>query len=178
MAIQFAILGLLSCRPATGYDLKKIFEDSSFLYWSGNNNQIYRALLDMQEQGYVTNRVIHQDGTPSKKVYTVTQEGINALKEWVRSTPQPPECKKQFLVQLAWADLLNEGELDKLIGQYQQAVTMQLVMEREKRKRHRHSPNRNERETLIFDMIHQNIESGYRTELEWIEELRQSLLEI
>ena len=90
-----------------------------------------------------------------------------------------PNAKNSFLVQLAWADLLNEGELDKLIRQYQQAVTMQLVMERGKNASGTGiRPNRNERETLIFDMIHQNIESGYRAELEWIEELRQSLLEI
>ena len=40
MAIRYAILGLLSWRPFTGYDLKKMIGDSVFLYWSGNNNQI------------------------------------------------------------------------------------------------------------------------------------------
>ena len=43
MSIHHAILGLLSWKPHTGYDLKKVFEDSAFMHWSGNNNQIYRA---------------------------------------------------------------------------------------------------------------------------------------
>ncbi|RPI32756.1 MAG: DUF4180 domain-containing protein, partial [Chloroflexota bacterium] len=42
MDIKFAILGYLSWRPFSGYDLKKLFADSAAFYWSGNNNQIYR----------------------------------------------------------------------------------------------------------------------------------------
>jgi len=46
MTIQFAVLGLLSGKPSSGYELKKVFEDSPYLYWSGNNNKIYKSLLD------------------------------------------------------------------------------------------------------------------------------------
>ena len=44
MIIDYAILGLLSWKPLTGYDVKRVMQDSPFLYWSGNNNQIYKAL--------------------------------------------------------------------------------------------------------------------------------------
>ena len=44
MTLEYAILGLLSWKPFSGYDLKKIFSDSPIYYWSGNNNQIYRTL--------------------------------------------------------------------------------------------------------------------------------------
>ena len=47
MSIEHAILGLLSWRPMSGYDLKKIFEEASILYWSGNNNEIYRTLVKL-----------------------------------------------------------------------------------------------------------------------------------
>ena len=50
MSIKLAILGMLSWKSSTGYELKKIFEDSSFMYWSGNNNQIYKALLNVKRQ--------------------------------------------------------------------------------------------------------------------------------
>ena len=35
MMIDHAILGLLSWKPLTGYDVKRVMQDSPFLYWSG-----------------------------------------------------------------------------------------------------------------------------------------------
>ena len=67
MTIQLAILGLLSWKPSSGYELKKVFEDSPYLYWSGNNNQIYKSLLELQKADLISSETIHQDGAPSKK---------------------------------------------------------------------------------------------------------------
>lgn len=47
MTIEDAILGLLSWRALSGYNMKKLFEESPTLYWSGNNNEVYRALLSL-----------------------------------------------------------------------------------------------------------------------------------
>ncbi len=107
MTIEYAILGILSLRPMTGYDLKKVMQESQFMHWSGNNNQIYKALLELLEQEYVENEVQHQDGAPSKKLYTITQKGREELAEWSASAPEIPECKKPFLTQLAFADALG-----------------------------------------------------------------------
>ncbi|MDF2588164.1 MAG: putative transcriptional regulator [Anaerocolumna sp.] len=175
MSIKYAILGILSWKPTTGYDLKKIFEDSSFLYWSGNNNQIYKALIQMQEEELVTSEVIHQDNSPSKKIYTITKEGQNELKEWVMSTPEAPEIKKSFLVQFAWSDMLNDEELSVLLDHYETEIRIQLIMQQEKNRRAQNSPNRNQRESLIWEMISENIISTYKNELNWVRETRQKL---
>jgi DNA-binding PadR family transcriptional regulator len=50
MTINFAVLGILSYQPMSGYDLKKIMQDSVYMHWSGNNNQIYKALLELLER--------------------------------------------------------------------------------------------------------------------------------
>lgn len=177
MSIKYAILGLLSWQPATGYELKKVFEESSMMYWSGNNNQIYKALLQLQEESLVTSQVIHQDSSPSKKIYTITQEGLQELKVWVLSSPEAPEFKKPFLVQLAWSDLLTDQELSELLSKYEREVRMQLLMEQEKTRRALHTPDRNPREKLLWDMISQNLISSCKNELNWVSELRQRLFE-
>ena len=177
MSIKFAILGLLSWQSATGYELKKVFEESSIMYWSGNNNQIYKALLQLQEEELVVSEVVHQNSSPSKKIYTITQTGLEELKEWVLSSPEAPEFKKPFLVQLAWSDLLSDEELNELLSKYESEVRMQLVMEQEKNRRALHTPNRNIREKLIWDMISENLVSSCQNELNWVRELRQKLFE-
>ncbi|GMX64917.1 DUF4180 domain-containing protein [Paenibacillus elgii] len=177
MSIQLAILGILSWKSSTGYELKKIFEDSSFMYWSGNNNQIYKALMNMENDGFVTNEVVHQDNSPSKKIYSITEEGLKELKKWLVSSPDAPEIKKTFLVQLAWSDMLSNQELSNVLSEYENEIKLQLIMQNEKYRRALHSPNRSTRESLIWEMISENIISTYNNELNWVRETRQKLFE-
>jgi len=78
MSIQYAILGLLGCGSFSGYDLKKIIQESPFLPWSGNNNQIYKALTELVEEGYAVSETVHREGAPSKKMYSITVRGEEA----------------------------------------------------------------------------------------------------
>ncbi|MVO98263.1 DUF4180 domain-containing protein [Paenibacillus lutrae] len=177
MSIQLAILGILSWKSSTGYELKKIFEESSFMYWSGNNNQIYKALMNLENDDFVTSEVVHQDNSPSKKIYTLTEEGLKELKKWLVSSSEAPEIKKTFLVQLAWSDLLSNQELSEILSKYESEIKLQLIMQKEKYRRALHSPNRSRRESLIWEMISENIISTYNNELNWVRETRQRLFE-
>lgn len=175
MSINNAILGILSYKSLSGYDLKKVIQESPFMHWSGNNNQIYKALVELLDEGYVTNEVCHQESSPSKKIYTITKEGRAALKTWVLSTPEPPEYKKTFLIQLAWAGELNTEELDSIITNYENEVRMQVIMQQENKRRAAFLPDRNSKDIYLWEMIYENIISSYKVELSWIQELRKKL---
>lgn len=175
MSINYAILGILSYKSLTGYDLKKIIQESPFMHWSGNNNQIYKALVELLDDAYVTNEVHHQESSPSKKIYTITEEGRKALKVWVLSKPEAPEYKKTFLIQLAWADLLDVEELNMLLTGYENEIRVQIIMHQETKSRAVFCPDRTDREVLIWDMLYDNILSSYENELNWIQKLRKEL---
>lgn len=175
MSIKYAILGILSCKPLTGYDLKKIIQESAFMYWSGNNNQIYKSLVELLDEGFVTGEVHHQESSPSKKIYTITEEGTAELKDWVLSTPQAPEFKKTFLIQLAWADQLNAEELNTLLSRYEDEITMQILLQQQKKSREPFSPDRTSREAYLWGAIHENVLSSYKNELSWVQKLRKEL---
>lgn len=178
MSINYAILGILSYKPMTGYDIKKIIQDSTFMYWSGNNNQIYKSLSELLNKGMVTNEVKHQEGSPTKKVYKITDEGLDALKEWVLFSIEPNEIKKPFLIQLAWSNQLNTNELNAIIDEYYNQVKMQLLMEKSNRENKSFSPNRTPLETTIWSFIKDNIIRTYENELVWIEKLRDAISNI
>lgn len=95
------------------------------------------------------NEIQHQEGSPSKKIYTITNDGLSALKEWVLSDPEAPEFKKSFLIQLAWADQLNNAELNEMLSRYENEIKMQLLLQQEKIRRGLDSPNRNSREVFL-----------------------------
>ena len=178
MSIQYAILGLLSWKPSSGYDLKKIFEDSPYLYWSGNNNQIYKSLLQLQKDGFITYETVHQDGAPSKKIYSLTKQGMASLKDWITSVPAVPEFKKPFLIQMAWADMLDKDELTALLTGYEKEIEMQLTLQKEKFDREKDWPNRSPRETFLWNMISVNLMSTFQSELAWVRKVRQQLSRI
>jgi PadR family transcriptional regulator, regulatory protein AphA len=119
--------------------------------------------------------VIHQDNSPSKKIYTITEKGHKELKEWVVSSPEAPEMKKAFLVQLAWSDMLSNQELSEILTKYEIEIKGHLIMQQEKNRRALHSLIRSTRESIIWKMISENIISTYNNELNWIRETRQKL---
>ena len=175
MAIEHAILGMLNWKSMTGYEMKRLIENSSSMYWSGNNNQIYKALVQLLNEGLVTNIVEQQESLPAKKIYTVTPEGLSVLKAWIMSQPEAPDVKKSFLIQLSWADLLTDEELAQIVDQYEKEVELQFMIEREKQRRDEVSPNRTPREKILWDMIRDNLLSSCQNEIDWIQRVKAAL---
>jgi PadR family transcriptional regulator, regulatory protein AphA len=175
MSIRYAILGFLSWTPLTGYELKKLFVESTILPWSGNNNQIYKTLVELHREALVTLEVQHQETHPSRKIYTITEKGRSELRDWVLSSPEPPQFRNSFLIQLAWADQLKTDELDALLEKYEEEVAIQLSMACEQHQRQTHSPQRTAREAYLWQMIAENQIAFYESDLNWVRRLRHEL---
>ena len=175
MTIKYAILGFLSWRSFTGYDLKKMFLDSVFFYWSGNNNQIYRTLVQLHREELVTLEIQHQKSGPSRKVYTITEKGSLELREWVLSSPESPQLRNSFLIQLAWADQLGPDELNDMLDKYEHEVHMQSLMCQEQKRRNLINPARTKRENYLWSMISDNWIAFYENEMAWVHKLRKDL---
>lgn len=189
MSIDYAILGLLSWRALTGYDIKKMFAGSTALYWSGNNNQIYTTLLKLLRNELVSREIVLEEDSPSRKIYSITPKGQAELRKWLLSEPDPPQLKNPFLIRLAWADQLNPDELGALIGKYEAEMQMQLSMLQLQAEQRNISPSgtprdayinvalaRTPREAMLWSMIQENWVLFYQNELNWVRKLREQLL--
>ncbi len=172
MAIKYAILGLLSWKPLSGYDVKKVMADSAAFYWSGNNNQIYKTLVQLHEEGLVEIEVRQQENYPPRKEYTITEQGAAALRAWVLAEPEPTQFRNTFLIQLAWADQLDRAELDGLLARYEHEVEMQLLMLQERERRGALNPARTAREALLWQAMNGYFTTAYANELAWVRTLR------
>lgn len=85
--LGFAILGLLAREPLSGYDLTRRTKERLRFFWRAQHSQIYPELARLEEEGLVTHRVVEQPDRPDKKVYSVTEAGLEALKTWVVEPP-------------------------------------------------------------------------------------------
>jgi DNA-binding PadR family transcriptional regulator len=175
MDLRETLLGLLSWRPASGYDLKRIITDSEVFYWSGNNNQIYKSLIELQNEGLVTHEVLVQESLPAKKIYSITDKGLAELYQSLRTTPEAPEMRKGFLIQLAWAEILSDEEVLALLEKYEQEITERLHMYQAQAARPGSSPDRSPREMYLWKCIADNLIATIQAELEWVRQTRQGL---
>jgi DNA-binding PadR family transcriptional regulator len=171
------MLGLLSWRPLAGYDLKKLMAESPAFYWSGNNNQIYKTLVQLHKDELVTTEVRQRENYPPRKEYTITARGREALKQWVLSAPEPLQLRSTFLIQLAWADQLGDEELDEVLARYEHTIETQVLVLGERERRGVLNPQRTERERFLWQEIAHYFTQAYSNELTWVRKLRVELAE-
>lgn len=122
MTINHIILGVLSLGNYTGYDLKKIIADNDILPWTGNNNQIYKALVELKDHGWVTSESVIQDSAPNKKIYTLSESGRVELRAWLLAPTELTETHSPILAKLLFADSLLPEELTILLESYREEL--------------------------------------------------------
>jgi len=171
MNIRFAILGLLRAKSMSGYDIKKEIQESPHLLWSGNNNQVYTALLALCREGAITGETIHQDNGPSKKVYQITENGRQLMMQTFQAAEVAlPDYRNWFMLLWSQIDLLSNSEALLLLDTYRQAIQGQLLYEEERIRRKHNQAFETPKIKLIRNRLDTNALQFYRNELTWIQE--------
>lgn len=98
MNVRTLCLGYLSMQEATGYDMKKDFEEGLFCHFmEASYGSIYPALGQLAAEGLVTVREEEQSGKPDKKIYAITPEGLKHLASSLAVVPAQDKFKSEFL---------------------------------------------------------------------------------
>jgi DNA-binding PadR family transcriptional regulator len=108
MSLSHAILATLSNGCSSGYDLSKQFAGSVGFFWYATQQQIYRELAKLEEQGYVAAEVIHQTGRPDKRLLSITPSGEDYLREWISLPGTVSPTKDDLLVKLFAGQLVDD----------------------------------------------------------------------
>ena len=107
--LGYAILGLLAREDLSGYDLTQRMKGRVGYFWSARHSQIYPELARLEDGGFVTHSVVEQRDRPDKKVYQITDSGLEALKDWV-TEPPPEKPTRDELPLKAYSVWLADGE--------------------------------------------------------------------
>ena len=108
---KYAILGVLNIRPASGYDIKKFCDQSINHFWNENYGHIYPVLKQMEKDEWLTKVVEKVTGRPDRNVYSVTTKGRNALQEWLKTPPEVPQARYEFLLKVFFSDQIPVGSI-------------------------------------------------------------------
>ena len=80
---KYAILGILSLGPISGYDIKKVFQRSVANFWKESYGQIYPLLRILVAEGLATMSIEKQLGRPDRHTYAITGKGFEELQRWL-----------------------------------------------------------------------------------------------
>src|ERR1700733_3314024 len=128
MDVRTICLGILTRGDATGYEIKKLFDDDGYQHFvEASFGSIYPALSRLTEQGYVSVREESQEKRPDRKVYSITPAGRTAF---VASLLKPlPEDRHRspFVFAMLFADLLPEARVSGMVDAYISQVEQKLA---------------------------------------------------
>ncbi|CAN5545098.1 PadR family transcriptional regulator [soil metagenome] len=103
---SYAVLGLLTFRPMSGYDVLKLAERSVGHFWSPAKSHVYTELRRLARLGLVTEQVVEQEQRPNKRVYAITEEGRRILELWLTDGPyEPDQVRSSFTVRMFFGHL-------------------------------------------------------------------------
>src|SRR2546421_9361508 len=101
---KYAVMGVLSVCPRSGYDIKKFMECSTSNFWNESYGQIYPILKQLMEEGLATRHVEKQEGKPEKYIYTLTEQGKAGLRDWLSESVESGIERNELLLKLFFGD--------------------------------------------------------------------------
>ncbi len=126
MSLKHALLGCLTCRPMTGYELKQFFDSSVQHFWNAELSQIYPTLKWLEEAALVERHVEVQENRPNRKVYEITDTGRDEFARWARAPQPPADLRDPFLIKIFFGTELPVE--DVLIMLRRQMEEQQMVL--------------------------------------------------
>jgi DNA-binding PadR family transcriptional regulator len=146
MSLRDAVLAALIEGESSGYDLAKVFDASVANFWMATPQQLYRELDRLAGQGLIQARVVHQERRPNKRVYSLTDAGLDAIQQFTAKAPKPSVIRDELMVKLQAADIGDTRAVHEFVVERLQWATAKL--QRYERLRTRILDGRGEEEYL------------------------------
>lgn len=120
MALKHTILAFLTHESLSGYELTKEFADGfGSCFWKASQQQIYAQLLKLEQSGSVTYETVPQAGRLDKKIYSITQQGLDELTAWLAQPCEPTAIREDLGVMGLAGHLISSEAVIKEIERRQ-----------------------------------------------------------
>lgn len=106
---------MLSDGEASGYDLKKQFESSFGHFFAAGFGSIYPALSSLAKDGLLTFTEVPQEGRPDRKVYRITDQGLQHLLTALENPSPGHKVRSEFLAMMCFAHLMRPQQVEVVL---------------------------------------------------------------
>lgn len=109
---SYAILGLLSVRPWSAYELAKQMDRSLTFFWPRAESVVYEEPKHLVEHKLARVSVEPRGLRRTRAVYSITPKGRRAFQRWLSEPSAPPQFESEALVRSMFAE---QGTKDDLL---------------------------------------------------------------
>ncbi len=96
--LGYALLARLARQPHSGYELLLALKKPIGFFWQASQSQIYPELKRLEILGLASFEIVEQSNRPDKKVYSITDEGREALQKWAVAPVEPEPSRNELLL--------------------------------------------------------------------------------
>lgn len=106
----YGLLGLLSVRSWTGYELTQQLRRSLRFVWSSSEGHLYREQKRLVELGWAS---VEQEASGGRRRnrYTITDAGRAALQNWLATEPEEPHFEIEGILRVFFGDQGSRSDL-------------------------------------------------------------------
>jgi len=127
--VEASLLGLLCEAPKYGYEIEKLILDRNMRVWTDIAfSSIYYVLKKLEAKGLITSRLEAVEGKPSRRIYSMTPEGLQELRErlkWMISVYH--RVTSPFDIGLAYLSFLDEKDVRECLVLYRKSIDEQIA---------------------------------------------------
>jgi len=105
---QYAVLGCLSIRAMSAYDIKQFMAKTTAYFWTEREGQLYPTLTELQDKNLVTCREEEAAKVGLKKIYQITSHGHAHLEAWLAQTVEQQVYRNELLLKLFFGNNQNK----------------------------------------------------------------------
>lgn len=121
--INYVILGILMESPMSGYDLKKVAEQTIGMFFKMSYGNLYPTLKALTKTGEITEQ--ETQNSKNKKIYTLTDQGKASFLKWLAEPLQ--SNKKEYMVKIFFYDYLDEETRQTHLRAYQAQIHRKMM---------------------------------------------------
>jgi DNA-binding PadR family transcriptional regulator len=119
MDVRTICLGILTRGDATGYEIKKLFEDDGYQHFvEASFGSIYPALSRLTDEGLVLVREEAQEKRPDRKVYSITPKGRAAFLGALMKPLPEDKHRSPFVFAMLFSHLLPQAHVSAMLDAY------------------------------------------------------------
>jgi PadR family transcriptional regulator AphA len=118
-ATSYAVLGMLSLSPMSGYELNQNVDKSIANFWQISKSQVYGELSRLEQLGLVRSTEVEQERLPDKRTYQLTDAGAAALDDWLSAPGHGPRrLRSGLLLKTFFAHRMDGERFVRLLEEY------------------------------------------------------------
>ncbi len=171
-SIDLVILGIVSEKPQSAYDIQKDVEYHHFSRWTKISvPSVYRKVISLKEKGYLKSDIVKGDRYADKAVYSITDKGRSYFEQLMEAyVNENIALLFDFNVVISNLNKLEKGKALELIGKLRSNIAVSAMSNEKYSADYADIP-------LVGRTIFEQQRLVYQALLEWLDAFEKQFIE-